>query len=379
MIYIHFNPFFLNESKFFIQTLNINIFKKYIQLNYSLLWIGINMKLNYGFTLTIILIILFSLTAVAASENTTQDLSLDDSVGEVKNQDIIAEDLDDGLENQDISDIGESLNGDGVDLSVKIEVKNTYVENDYNRLGFEIPWTVHATVNGGTAYNTKVYETFSSNLEYVSHNVTMGEYNPITGIWNIGDLDARDNATLVVVTKVKTEGRFYNTANATTESFDADLSNNIYTLPTKSGTSKFGSNVTETSDDKSGAMHTGHYASSSNGIMDVERQKSSSGSKSSKKRISNKKENGEGENSNDDEGENNLKTSTDTAQKSSNSLGILEPVAAVSDEELDLENSSSKGHADAIQAYDYTRIPIVIFILFIIVMVAVVGYDKIKS
>ena len=240
---------------------------------YLTYWLKVKtMKLRY-FSLFMVVLIVFSLGTVVASENVAFESScLNDTLAIDDNCDSngYSDDRLSGSQGFWRHDSSNDVSDNATDLSVKIDVENVYVGNKFNREGYEIPWTITAKVTGEIAQNTNVYHTFSDNMEYVSHNTTIGEYNPVTGIWDIGDLSSSDNASLTILTKLKSNGEFTVTANATTDSADKELSNNFKSLYTKSGSSQESSNVTETSDDKGGANHDSHQGSQSS-IMDVDR------------------------------------------------------------------------------------------------------------
>lgn len=344
-----------------------------------------------------VFVILFSLGTVAAGENVTSDISAEDILAVGNGYDSNGY-LDDGLsESQDIlkADSSNDVSDNDSDLIVKIDVKNVYVGNKFNRAGYEIPWTITALVNGEIAHNTKVYNTFSDNMAYVSHDATAGKYDPDTGIWEIGDLSSSNNASLTILTKLKQDGRFVVTANATTDSTDINLSNNYKSLYTRSGTSQVKSNTTETSDDKSGANHDSHFASESSGLMDVERSDETQADNSNtdseivatKSKADKNSESvsssspASSSSSNDAVAVNDLDSVTNqissTIESVSNSIiDIFTPGS--SDDDSD-SNASSSSVSKAISAQDYTKIPMLIFALFLIITLPVIAYDKIKS
>lgn len=344
------------------------------------------------FTLIVILVIMFSLGAVSASENITSDADL-----------AVSSDLiDESLETQDILSSEDSSSNE-TDLSVKIDVTNIYKGNLFNRAGFEVPWTITVTVNNGTAVNTRVYETLSENMEYVSHNASTGEYDPISGIWYVGDLSSSDNASLKILTKLKTDGRFKNSVNVVTDSNDIDLSNNVKSLTIKSGTSKTTSNVTETSDDKNEAQHDDHFGSESTHSVarevedddvaaeDSPADQANSGSKLRAAEVSEPSQSsssGANNAANEKSSNSVAKTINSITEKVSDTFeSITASVISIFDSSSDdsdkgdsnSSNPSSKAQAKSIAKSDYTKIPMLIFGLFLIALVAYFGYNKIKS
>lgn len=312
------------------------------------------MKLNYCFGVVTILIILVSLTAVVAGENVSDDASLSEN----------------------------TLNSEeACDLSVKVDVEKVMVENRYNVVGCEVPWNVTAKVSGGIAHNAKVKISLNGNFEYASHDTDDGVFDSKTLIWDIGDLDSSKSAFLSIITKIKVNGTFRLTASATCDSDDIDLSNNEVTVPTKSGVSKFGSNVTETSNDKSSVSHSDHYASSGKGGVSQRIShdgKSSSGNSNGKSSDSNS----QSASKSILNGENSVLNVVDSyfnfgANPLNSQNGISNSTSADdSDKKI---NPFRKQVAPFLSAQDYKSTPIGIFALFLVVLLAIVGYDKIKS
>lgn len=349
------------------------------------------------FMLIVVLVIIFSIGTVAASDNVTSDADLAvslDSIDETSvSQDILT---------SDSSAVNE--NNDETDLSVKIDVKNTFKGNLFNRAGFEVPWTITVKVNGTTALNTRVYENLSENMEYLSHNASVGEYDPVSGIWSVGDLSSSDSASLTIVTMLKTDGRFENSVNAVTDSNDIDLSNNVKSLTIKSGKSKSASNVTKTSDENNEAHHDTPYGSGSGHSVEREiddddvaaedppAQQASSGSKMRASEVS---ESGQSStpssspsSSNEGSPSSVSKTTDSITDKISDTfesitgsiISLFDSSASNSDKaDSNSSNSSSDPPVKSIAKSDYTKIPMLIFGLFLIALIAYFGYKKIKS
>lgn len=329
------------------------------------------MKLIYIIGLLALLIIIIPIDCITANENITNDANLDDSMP-------INADLNMKF-NQDNSSDNE------VDVSVWIDVVNSNSDGKINSKGSEVPWTVTVTSSGGTARNIIVMEVLTDNMEYVSHNVSYGQYNPLTGIWNIGDLTNSNNVTLTVLTKLKTDGRFKFSANATTDSNDIDITNNYLILSIRSGSAKIDSNITETSDERNGAQHNSHYGSESKPFIEretnnnpqIETQTDIGQTNENNKRDlgnenSNSKSNTASNNrivtsiSKNINGNNILTMTTRTISSILNPTSIFEKI-----------NSNSKGHYGAVSPKDYTQIPILIFFAFIVILTGIIVYDKI--
>lgn len=343
------------------------------------------MKFKYCILFSVILIVLFSLTAISASEDVdfdciAEDCSADDCFTEdCSADDFSTENIDQVMENQENVQVSD----EDCDLSVNISVEKAYDGNKYNHAGSEIPWTVTVGVNGEMARNTKVYLNFSNNMEYVSSEKTIGEYDSNSGIWNIGDLAGSQSAVLTIVTRLNADGKFFCTANATTESIDTNLSNNVFTMPTKSGTDKNGSNVTQSSADRTGAQHTQHSQSDSEGKYHIHREVSTGNEEGS--RGSNGNSSDDSSNGNSSKYESNGRNRFNSYSGVSKESKALNPLIADSASSiLDGDHSKSqegisKHISTIVPPYDYTRIPILICGLFFVALAAIVGYDKLKS
>lgn len=352
------------------------------------------MKFKYCFTFTVILIILFSLTTVVASENVTVDdcLVVDDVIVEL--------DENHESENEISSDI-ES----GADLSVKFYGENKQIWDAVTVI--DVPCTVVAYLSSGIACNTKVqlaYD-FDEVFQYSSYNVTMGTYDPTTKLWDVGDLSSSDNASLTIFTKFVPNGKFFSfacfflTANATSDSYDVDLSNNyqlgIFNLSA-------GNVYIEDSDGKEGPQHSNHeHSESSSSFIELIDDGGSSEDNlySDSSDAQSNSQSNQNTNSNSNEivnynSDNGLSFNSNIVLKEINQQNVL--TTAISLTQDSLENSISEifnfnpvpahKHSDkslnsvgAIHAYDYTRIPILIFILFAVILIVIVGYDKVKS
>ena len=333
------------------------------------------MKFKYCFSLVVILIIIFSLATVVASENITDEAHYLGDVSPtlaIDSQESANEDLNGIDESPEILNDG----GESTDLSVRIDVTNTYQGNEFNRAGFEVPWTITARVTGGTALNAKVHITLSDDLELISNTPSAGSFNSINGIWDIGDLTSSNNATLKILTKLKKDGKFTVTANATSDSQDINFKNNYRSLSIQSGSSKSGSNITETTLKKAESIHDNkHYGSfAKNGVEKRQNSNDKSKTSDSKDAKTNSKEDSKSHGRND--------VSEQSVGVFSVSKSLSGPVSNVidSDDEESDESGDINKHIEAIlPAYDYGRIATIIFALFLIIFVAIVGYGKIKS
>ena len=329
------------------------------------------MKFKY-FSILIFFIFLFSITTVVASEDITND----------NNDELSINVNDEIVENQDILTATSSNEGD-VDLSINVDVKNAYNGNQYNRAGFEVPWNITASVTGGTAHNTKVRSVLSNTLEYLSYSTSVGTYNSTTGIWDIGDLNSSNNATLTILTKLKTEGRFKLTVNATTDSNDVNLTNNFLVVSIKTGSSKITSNTTETSDDKEGAQHTTHYLST--GTSSREKVVINSSKSNSKQDYPKTKDNvPSGFNSSSGSKKSVSKSLIKSMESNSNMISkayssLKNVFDASGDDSIDDDSSDSSNQLiEIIPPYNYIRFPLLILASFLAILGIIFVYDKIK-
>ena len=393
------------------------------------------MKFKYFFALILISTIVFSLGTVMASENvnaTSSDdtyLSIDDA-GDVQ---LSAEDdLDDELENQNDDLIKEGSSDDEVDLAVYMELGDTTSQtHGVGEITFDVPLIITAKASNGTAKDAKVYITIPDEFEYVSSDSNIGTYASESGIWSIGDLSSNVDATLTVFTKISTKGTFKISVNATTDSKDIDLSNNDLECNIQVS-SKIASNYTRTSADQNGAQHSSHQGSSTGGgAIDRPDRPQHDGAQPQKGDDGGSSDNGGGSGSGAGSGSGSNGGSSDNggdsgpspnggasnagANSGSSSNGVegsnsksegaissnsrvngikqvnpnvlAEVARPVSDTINNIlnPNSNDKDSAEspsvvkAINVYDYTQVPIVIFGLFLVLLFGMVAYDKVKT
>ncbi|WP_320056869.1 DUF11 domain-containing protein [Methanothermobacter thermautotrophicus] len=81
------------------------------------------------------------------------------------------------------------------------------------RVGQNVKFTLTVTNSGpDTALNTTVVDRLPDSMRYVSSSATVGSYNPVTGVWMIGDLPAGSTAVLEIVAQMIRRGTFINVA-----------------------------------------------------------------------------------------------------------------------------------------------------------------------
>ena len=148
--------------------------------------------MNYKVILAslILVTLLFSLSAVSADdsiENQTVEIS-----------EIVVDDTQD-LNSNDLSNVSDSNNAT-VETSAYLVLDNDAdKENIY--LGDLVTWIITVQNFGpDISKNTQVRDELPDGLEYVSHTLTVGSFNPETGIWDIGDLDVKDGEVALYIT-----------------------------------------------------------------------------------------------------------------------------------------------------------------------------------
>lgn len=148
--------------------------------------------MNYKVILAslILVTLLFSLSAVSADdsiENQTVEIS-----------EIVVDDTQD-LNSNDLSNVSDSNNAT-VETSAYLVLDNDAdKENIY--LGDLVTWIITVQNFGqDISKNTQVRDELPDGLEYVSHTLIVGSFNPETGIWDIGDLDVKDGEVALYIT-----------------------------------------------------------------------------------------------------------------------------------------------------------------------------------
>ena len=335
-------------------------------------------------------IVLFSLGAVVAGENITEEVSVSNDVAVPT---VGQTSVDDSGDGEDVLNADEPSTLKAVskfDLKVKIDVNTSYDGKAYNTEGLEVPWTITVKSLSGNARNVMVRETLSSNLQYISHNLTKGTYDSSRGIWTVGELEDSQSVSLTIITKLLSNGTFTNTVKVEPTTLDLDKSNNEATLSIETGEEDSGSHTTETTDDKNKYNADDHYGSEG-GSGVVERQ--NVGGDSSKTR------GGDSKSPNDKKP--GYTTSTADSKKrhksgltrstSSFVRSISSPVRAFAEilnPDLSSGNDSSDANAssstpskgfEAVPPQNYSTIPLSVFALFLLALLGIVAGDKIRS
>ena len=106
-----------------------------------------------------------------------------------------------------------------VDLAV-----DKLVNNSVPKYLDMIEYTIVVVNNGpDKSFNVTVGDLLPDGVKFISSN---GQYNPDTGVWFVGDLDANERATLKIVVQVIKIGDITNEVNVTGTGHDSNLTNN---------------------------------------------------------------------------------------------------------------------------------------------------------
>jgi uncharacterized repeat protein (TIGR01451 family) len=115
----------------------------------------------------------------------------------------------------------------------EIEIIKT-ASNSTPNVGSQITFTIVVKNNGpSNATNVVVTDNLLSGYTYQSNTTTIGAYNNITGLWNIGNLNNGQTETMTITALVNTTGNYSNTASVSQTEYDSDPTNNTSsTTPT---------------------------------------------------------------------------------------------------------------------------------------------------
>ena len=106
-----------------------------------------------------------------------------------------------------------------VDLAV-----DKLVNNSVPKYLDMIEYTIVVVNNGpDKSFNVTVGDLLPDGVKFIS---STGQYNPVTGVWFVGDLDANESATLKIVVQVIKVGNIINNVNVTGTGHDSNLTNN---------------------------------------------------------------------------------------------------------------------------------------------------------
>ena len=106
-----------------------------------------------------------------------------------------------------------------VDLAV-----DKLVNNSVPKYLDMIEYTIVVVNNGpDKSFNVTVGDLLPDGVKFISSD---GQYDPVTGVWFVGDLDANESATLKIVVQVIKVGNITNNVNVTGTGHDTNLTNN---------------------------------------------------------------------------------------------------------------------------------------------------------
>ena len=87
-----------------------------------------------------------------------------------------------------------------------------------------IEYTIIVVNNGpDKSFNVTVGDLLPDGVKFISSD---GQYDPVTGVWFVGDLDANESVTLKIVVQVIKVGNITNNVNVTGTGHDSNLTNN---------------------------------------------------------------------------------------------------------------------------------------------------------
>ena len=106
-----------------------------------------------------------------------------------------------------------------VDLAV-----DKLVNNSVPKYLDMIEYTIVVVNNGpDKSFNVTVGDLLPDGVKFISSD---GQYDPVTGVWFVGDLDANERVTLKIVVQVIKVGNIINNVNVTGTGHDTNLTNN---------------------------------------------------------------------------------------------------------------------------------------------------------
>lgn len=110
------------------------------------------------------------------------------------------------------------------DLSVIKLINNS--NPNYNDL---IKWTIIVSNNGpNMATGVIVNDLLPKSVEYISSYLSKGFYNPVNGIWDVGNLNAGEKLQLNIVSNIVKTGDITNVVNVKGNEKDSNLTNNHF-------------------------------------------------------------------------------------------------------------------------------------------------------
>ena len=150
------------------------------------------------------------------------------SASDVNDTDVSDEILTETVSDEDILIQSQSDEVLSDNPSADLKITET-VSNPAPKVGDTVTWTI-VVVNFGpeTARNVIVSEDLSDSLIILSDNPSHGTY--VNGVWDIGDMNPQDIATLTLTTRVVTAGIIQNTVYVNSSTNDTNITNDYYSL-----------------------------------------------------------------------------------------------------------------------------------------------------
>ena len=123
------------------------------------------------------------------------------------------------------SNISNNNDSETIKITPLVDLAITKVVDNANPLFDSIITYTITVVNNGPdkSFNVTVGDLLPDGVKFISSN---GQYNPDTGVWFVGDLDANERATLKIVVQVIKIGDITNEVNVTGTGHDTNLTNN---------------------------------------------------------------------------------------------------------------------------------------------------------
>ena len=123
------------------------------------------------------------------------------------------------------SNISNNNDSETIKITPLVDLAITKVVDNANPLFDSIITYTITVVNNGPdkSFNVTVGDLLPDGVKFISSN---GQYNPDTGVWFVGDLDANESVTLKIVVQVIKVGNITNNVNVTGTGHDTNLTNN---------------------------------------------------------------------------------------------------------------------------------------------------------
>ena len=123
------------------------------------------------------------------------------------------------------SNISNNNDSETIKITPLVDLAITKVVDNANPLFDSIITYTITVVNNGPdkSFNVTVGDLLPDGVKFISSN---DQYNPDTGVWFVGDLDANESVTLKIVVQVIKVGNITNNVNVTGTGHDTNLTNN---------------------------------------------------------------------------------------------------------------------------------------------------------